>query len=208
MPAQRPGRRCPFHVHPADPPGARSLRGLGTPPRRTEAAPSSPRCPLGRFRRPRVRGSSRPHRPSAGPATTRCQGSHTRRRRRRYRAGCRHQSLARQRGLCLEASALEYRAGRRAVGATGAGSAARRIRQPDSTPPSGCRDPAAHTAPGAGALGARRSARQTAAGTGTTSANFTVSMNCRKRASLPSRISQTWTAGRSSVFPVALPVPV
>jgi hypothetical protein len=49
---------------------------------------------------------------------------------------------------------------------------------------------------------------QTAAGTGTTSANFTVSMNCRKRASLPSRISQMWTTGRSSVLPVALPVPV
>jgi hypothetical protein len=43
---------------------------------------------------------------------------------------------------------------------------------------------------------------------GTTSANLTVSMNCRKRASLPSRISQTWTTGTSSVLPVALPVPV
>ena len=43
---------------------------------------------------------------------------------------------------------------------------------------------------------------------GTTSANLTVSMNCRKRASLPSRMSQTWTTGTSSALPVALPVPV
>ncbi len=43
---------------------------------------------------------------------------------------------------------------------------------------------------------------------GTTSRNFTVSMNCRKRASFPSRMSQTWTTPRSSRFPVTFPVPV
>jgi len=54
----------------------------------------------------------------------------------------------------------------------------------------------------------RVSGRLATQAAGTTSANLTVSMNCRKRASLPSRISQTWTAGSSRVLPVALPVPV
>jgi hypothetical protein len=76
------------------------------------------------------------------------------------------------------------------------------------------RDPATHAATRRPSCRVRRRragalrGRQTAAGTGTTSANFTVSMNCRKRATLPSRISQMWTTGRSSAFPVALPVPV
>lgn len=54
-------------------------------------------------------------------------------------------------------------------------------------------------------LNARLRCRQAA---GTTSAYLTVSMNCRKRVSLPSWISQTWTTGTSSALPVALPVPV
>jgi hypothetical protein len=39
----------------------------------------------------------------------------------------------------------------------------------------------------------------------TTSRNFAVSANCRKRAILPSRTSQTCTTGRSSCLPVAFP---
>lgn len=43
---------------------------------------------------------------------------------------------------------------------------------------------------------------------GTTSPNFTVSMNCRNLANLPSRSSHKWTTGSFSAFPVNFPVPV
>ena len=47
-----------------------------------------------------------------------------------------------------------------------------------------------------------------ATGAGTTSRNMAVSMNCRKRAILPSRTSQTCATARWSCLPVACPVPV
>ncbi len=58
----------------------------------------------------------------------------------------------------------------------------------------------------AGVCGCATGASQ--ARVGTTSPYFTVSMNCRNRSALPSRISQTWTTGTFSAFPVAFPVPV